>query len=213
MHQLGAISVLPLYAMQSASLVISNTARSNAISHGTPQIIQPATIGQPQNQTGPLTGGTYYDIGSNLTIYITLGDTAPAQPLHELLLLSKEQVHNHAALFGPTTPVPRRKHPELTQVVRAGFTYLVEPARAFVPGRPGLLWREFDVLTAWLYGYFRTMPNDRSCTFLLFRKVNLTTGQEVNLASGEIRPTKTRIAVDAASSGTARLRYLSLGTN
>lgn len=213
MHQLRAISVLPLYAMQCASLVISNPARSNAISHGTPHIIQPTNIVKPQNQTGPLTWGTYYDIGSNLIVYITLGDTAPAQPFYDLLLLSKEQVHHHAALFGPTAPVPRKKHPELTQVIRAGFTYFIEPTRALVPGRPGLEWQEFDVVTSWLYEYFKAMLNHRDCTFLLFRKINVTTGQEGNLAFGEIRPLNTRIAVDTASSGTARLRYLSLSTN
>lgn len=194
--------------MQSASLVISNTARPSAISHGTPHIIQPANLVQPQNQTGPLTWGTYYDIGSNLTIYITLGDTAPAQPFYGLLLLSKEQVHDHATLFGPTTPVPRKRRPELTQVVRAGFTYFIEPTRALVPGRPGLEWREFDVVTSWLYEYFRAMLNHRDCTFLLFRKINGTTHQEVNLAFGEVRPTNTRTALDTASSGTARLRQL-----
>lgn len=205
MHQLRAISVLLLYAviMQSASLVISNTPRSNAISHGTPHIIQPADIVPPQNQTGPLTWGTYYDIGSNLSVYISLGDTAPAQPFYNLLLLSKEQVHDHAALFGPTTPVPRTKHPELTRVIHAGLTYFIEPMRALVPGRPGLEWREFDVVTSWLYEYFRAMLNHQACTFLLFRKISVTTGQEVNLAFGEIRPVNTS---DTASSGTARLR-------
>ena len=193
--------------MQSAALVISNTPRPNAISQDTPQTIQPANLIQPQNRTGPLVWGTNYDIGSNLAIYITLDDTGPAQPLPELLLVAKQQVHDHAALFGPRTPVPRRKKsPELTQTIHAGFTYFINPTGAFVRGRPGLDWGEFEAVTSWLYEHQGMLLNHRDCTFLLFRKIGVTTGQEVNLAFGAIEPVNTTIAVDTTWSGTARLR-------
>ena len=197
--------MLLLYATESASLVLSNTARSNAINQGTPQ---PVNLIQPQNKTGPFTWGNelYYDIGSNLTIYITLGDTAPAQPVHELLILAKEQVHDRAARFGPITPVPRRKKArDLTHIVRAGLTYFIEPAPAFVRGRPGLEWGEFEVVTSWLYEHFTNVLKHRECTFVLFRRLSVTTGQEVNLAFGAIKPLDTTMVVKTTLSGATRL--------
>ena len=192
--------------MQSASLVLANTPSPNAINRGTPEIIQPANLIQPQNQTDPLTWGTYYDIGSNLTVYITLGNTAPTQALDELLLLAREQVHERAALFGPTTPVPfREKKSEMRQTVHAGLTYFIEPGRAFVPRRPGLQWGEFEIVTSWLYEHREVSLNHRGCTFLLFKKLSMTTGQQANLAFGAIKPLETPVAVDTTSKGTARL--------
>ncbi|CAD6592022.1 MAG: hypothetical protein ASARMPREDX12_005574 [Alectoria sarmentosa] len=175
------------------------------MNQNTPQILQPAYSIQLQNQTSPLTSGTDHDIGSNLTIYINLGGPAPAQPLYELLLLAKEQVRDRAALFGPTSRVPHRKaNPDLTQTTQAGLEYFIEPGRVLNPRHPGLEWGEFEVLTFWLYEYLWILLNHRECSFVLYRR-NVTTGQELNLAFGEIRPLETTAAVDAAPSGTAKL--------
>lgn len=187
MHQLRALSLLFLSAVQSASLVLSNMPRSNPIDQGTPPTLQLANLIQPQNQTGPLTWGTDHDIGSNLTVYITLGDPTPPQSLYELLVLAKEQVRDRAALFGSTTRVPRRKaNPDLTQTIYQGLEYFIEPGRVLNPRHPGLQWGEFQVLTFWLYEYLWISINHRECNFVLYRR-NETTGQEVNLAFGEIK--------------------------
>lgn len=199
--------------MQSASLVLANTniPRSNPINQGTPQILPPANLIQPQkNQTGRLTWGTDHDIGSNLTIYISLGDPCPPQSLYDLLILAKEQVRDRAVLFGPTTRVPHRKaNPELTQTTHAGLEYFIEPGRVLNPRHPGLEWGEFEVLTSWLYEYLWILFNHRYCNYVLYRK-NVTTGMELNLAFGEIKPLETTVAVDTTSSGTARLPAESL---
>ena len=208
MHQFREFSLLLLYATESASLVLSNTARSNALNQGTPNIIQPANLIRPQNRTGPLGWGNYLycDIGSNLTIDITLGDTALAQPVHELLTLAKEQVHDRAARFGLITPVPHRKKArDLTHIVRAGLTYFIEPAPAFVRGRPGLEWGEFEVATSWLYEHFTTLLKHRECSFVLFRTLSVSTGQEVNLAFGAIRPLDNTTVMKTTLSGATRL--------
>ena len=206
MHQFRSFSLLLLYATESASLVLFHMLRSNAINHGTPQIIQPANLIQPQNRTGLFTWGDYYDIGSNLTIYIILGDTAPVQPVHELLILAKEQVHDSAALFGPVTPVPHRKKTrDLTHIDRAGLTYFIEPVPAFVRERPGLEWGEFEVVTSWLYEHFVVLLNHRECNFVLFRRLSVTTGQEANLAFGGIKPLNSTMVVKTTLNGTTRL--------
>lgn len=205
MQHSRASYLLFLYAMQSPSLVLSNMPRSNPTNQGTPQTPQPANLIQPQNQTASRVRGTDHDIGSNLAIYIILGDPAPAQTLYQLLLLAKDQVQDRAALFGPTTLVPHRKaNPELTQTIYAELEYFIEPARVLNPRRPGLEWGEFEVLTFWLYEYLWILLNHQECTFLLFRR-NVTTGQELNLAFGGIKPVKLTAAVDATSSVTARL--------
>ena len=199
MHQFGALFLLLLHATQSASLVLSNTPTSNALYQGTPQIIQPANLVPPSNHTDRLIWGTNYDVGSNLTIYITLGDTALAQSLHELLQLATQQVHDRAAVFGPTKPVPsRKKEPNLTQTIRAGLVYSIEPSRALVPRRPGLEWGEFQVATSWLYEHVSVLSNRRECTFLLIRRISVSTGQEANLAFGAIKPLNISTKVDAA---------------
>lgn len=177
---------------------------------GTPQILQPANPIQLQNQSNPLAWGTDHDIGSNLTVYISLGDPAPAQPLYELLLLAKEQVRDRSALFGPTTRVPRRKaNPDLTQTIHGDLEYFIEPGRVLNPRRPGLEWREFEVLTFWLYEYLWILMNHRICNFVLYRR-NVKTGQELNLAFGEIKPFEIAVVADTASSGTASLPAESL---
>lgn len=214
MHQIRALFLLFLYAIQSASLVPSNTPRSNANYPGTAQVLQLANLIQPQNQSGSLTLGTYYDIGSNLTVCIILGDTGPAQSLYELLLLAKEQVHDRAALFGSKTTVPRRKKSrDLTQTTNAGLVYFIEPARAFYPSRPGLEWGEFEVLTFWLYEHLLVPLIYRNFSFVLFSRVNVTTGQEVNLAFGAIKPLNATMPLSNASSDDARLPVRALSKN
>ena len=206
MHQFTAPSsllllLLLLYATQSASLVLSNTPTSNPLYQGTPRLIQPANLIPPSNHTDHrLTWGTYHDIGSNLTIYLTLlGSTAPASSLHELLHLATQQVHDRAALFGPTKPVPyRKKERNLTQTVGAGLVYFVEPSRPLVPRRPGLEWGEFETVTSWLDGHLEVLLNGRACTFVLFRRLSVVTGQEVNLAFGAIKPVNDTVVVGTA---------------
>lgn len=196
MRQFRAPSLLYLYTIQCASLILSNMPRSNQIDQGTPEILQPTKLMQPQNQTGSLTWGTNHDIGSDLTVYISLGDAAPAQPLYELLLLAKEQVSNSSAHFGPTTLVPRHgANPGVTQVIHAGLKYFIERARVLNPRHPGLRWGEFEVLTFWLYEYLWISLNRRECNFVLFRR-NVTTGQELNLAFGSIEPLETTMGLD-----------------
>ena len=196
MHHFRALflPLLLLHASQSASLVLSNTPTSNALYQGTPQTIQPGNLTPPSNRSTDrltITRGTYHDIGSNLTIYITLGDTAvPAQSLHELLRLATQQVHHRAALFGSAAPVPHRKHERnLTQTVGAGgrLVYFVDPSPAFVPGRPGLEWGEFEAVTSWLYEHLSVVSTGREWSFVLFRRIGAATGQEVNLAFGAVK--------------------------
>ena len=198
--------------MQSASLISSNMPRSNP-NQGSPRLLQPANSIQPQNQSGPLTEGTDHDIGFNLIVYMMLDDPTPAQPLYELLVTAKEQVSDRAALFGLMTLVPSRKaNPELTQTTHAGLEYFIERARVLNPRNPGLEWKEFEVLTFWLYEYLWILLNHRLCTFVLFRR-NVTTGMELNLAFGGIKPLETTVAVDTISSGTARLPIVAGNTN
>lgn len=167
------------------------------------QILQPANSFQPRNQTWPPPWGTDHDIGSNLTIHITLRDPAPAQPLYELLLLAKRQVRDRAALLGPTTLVPRRKaNPDLTQTIHGGLESFIEPARVSNPRNPGLNWAEFEILTFWLYEYLWVSSNRRKCTFVLLR--HMPTGMELNLGFGGIKP------LESNSSGTATLPAKSL---
>lgn len=208
MHLIKALCLLLLSAKQSASLVASNMPRSNAINQGVPQIIRPANLIQIQaeNQTGPPTTGTYHDIGSNLTIYIILGDTAPAQAVYELLLLAKEQIHDRAAHFGPTNLVPRRqKRPDLTQTIRAGLVYYVQPSRIFNPRRPGLAWGEFEVATSWLFEHRFQYMNHRQCNFLLFGRISPLTGQELNLGFGAIELLNSTMTVKTVQSGAMKL--------
>lgn len=196
--------------MQSASLVQSNMPRSNPTAQSKKQNLPPTNLTQLQNQIGQLTFGTDHDIGSNLTIYITLGDPTPAQPLYELLLLAKEQVRDRAVLFGPTTLVPNHEaNPDLTQTTHAGLKYFIERSHVFSPSHPGLAWGEFEILTFWLYEYLWILLNHQECSFVLFRRY-VTTGQEVNLGFGEIKPLETTVAVNTTSSGTARLPAESL---
>lgn len=165
---------------------------------------------QLQTESDPLPWGTDHDIGSNLTIYIALGDPTPAQPLYELLLLAKEQVRDCAALFGPTTVVPHHKaNPDLTQTTHAGLKYFIEPSRVFSPSHSDLVWGEFEVLTFWLYKYLWILLNHRECNFVLFRRY-VTTFQQVNLGFGAIKPLETAVAVNTTLSGTARLPAESL---
>ena len=171
------------YAVQSASFESSNTPRSNPINQGTSQILQPANLVQPQNLTSSLPGGTYYGIGSNVTVYITLGDPVPPDDLDQLLKAAKEQVQDHVTLFGPQTPVPlrkKKKNRDLTQTFYHDLEYIIEPGPAYVPGRPGLEWGEFQVVTFWLYESLSSLLKHRACTFVLFR------GEGVNLAFGKI---------------------------
>ena len=205
MHQLGIFPLLLLCAIESASLVLPNKPRSNSIDHVTTQTIQPLNLIQPQNHPVPPPWGTNHDIRSNLTIYITLGETAPAQTVHELLFLAKEQVQNHTTQYGPTEPVPRPKfHPELTQLIHAGLIYNIEPTRAFVRGRPPLEWGEFEAATSWLYENSKVLLNHRQLSFVLFRKIGPSTGNEVNLGFGKIRWLNSTMAADATSSGVSR---------
>ena len=202
MHKLRALSLLLLCATVSASLVLSNTPRSNQINQGTPEVIQRANLIQPQTQTIPPPRGTYHEIRSNLTIYITLGDTAPPQAVSELLVLAKDQVHDDAAHLGPTNTVPRRNNTDgLTQIIHTGLKYFIEPTRAFVHGRPPLEWGEFDSATSWLYEHHEVLLNHRQCTFVLFRKIGATTGNEVNLGFGGINGLNTTMT---PASGTAK---------
>ena len=202
MHQLGTFSLLLLYAIESASLVLPNKPRSNSIDQGTTQIIQPLNLIQPQNHPVPPPRGTNHDIRSNLTIYITLGETAPAQSMNELLFLAKEQIHDDATQFGPTEAVPRAKfHPEMTQLIHAGLIYKFERTRAFVRGRPPLEWGEFEAATSWLYENSKALLNHRQLSFVLFRKIGVTTGNEVNLGLGKIAWLNSTMAADATSSG------------
>ena len=205
MHQLGSISLLLLCAIESASLVLTNKPRSNSIDQGTTQIIQPLNLVQPQNHPVPPPRGTNHDIRSNLTIYITLGDTAPTQTVYELLLLAKEQVHDHATQFGPTEPVPRPKlYPGMTQVIHSGLIYNIEPTHAFVRGRPPLEWGEFEAATSWLYENSKVLLNHRQLSFVLFRKIGVTTLNEVNLGLGRIAWLNSTTAADATSSGVSK---------
>ncbi|CAF9908818.1 hypothetical protein IMSHALPRED_007505 [Imshaugia aleurites] len=206
MHPVRPSSLLLLYATQSASLVLSNIPRSNPLNQATRQILQPANLLiQPQNQTGQLTTGTEHDIGSNLIVYITLGGSVPAEPLYKLLVLAKEQVHDRASLFGPTYQVPHHKaNPDITETIYGELQYFIEPGRVLNPRHPGLEWGEFEVLTYWLYEYLWILLNHRWCTFVLYRK-NVTTGMELNLGFGEIKPYEPTVAVDTASNGTAEL--------
>ena len=177
--------------------------RSNAVNEGALQIIQPANLIQAENQTGQLATGGYHDIGSNLTIYImTLEKTAPTQAIYELLLLAKRQIHDRAALFGPTNIVPRRqKRPDLTQTTRAGLVYYVQPSRIYNPRRPGLAWGEFEVATSWLFEHI----NHRQCHFLLFGRISQLTGQELNLGFGAIELLNSTMTVKAVQSGPIEL--------
>ena len=175
--------ILLPYAVQSAPLVSSNTPRSNPINQGTSQILQPATLIQPQNLTSSLLGGTYYEIGSNLTVYITPGEPVPPDDLDQLLKAAKEQVQDHATLFGPQTPVPlrkKKKNRDLTQTFYHDLEYIIEPGPAYVRRRPGLEWGEFQVVTFWLYESLSSVLKHRACTFVLFRK------EGINLAFGKI---------------------------
>ena len=177
------------YAVQSASLKWSNTPRSNPINQGTPQILQPTNLIQPQNLTSSLLRGTEYSIGSNLTVYIISGELVPPDDLDQLLKAAKEQVQDRATLFGPKTPVPlrkKKKNHHLTQTFYDGLEYIIDPGPALVRGRPGLEWGEFQVVTFWLYEYLSLLLKHRACTFVLFRKY-VTTGAEVNLAFGETK--------------------------
>ena len=205
MHQLGTISLLLLCAIESASLVLSNKPRSNSIDQGTTQIIQPSNLVQPQNHAVPPPRGTDHEIRSNLTIYITLGDTAPPQTVDELLLLAKEQVHDRATQFGPTKPVPRPKYyPEMTQLIHAGLIYNIKPTRAFVRKRPPLEWGEFEAATTWLYENSKVLFNHRQLSFVLFRKIGVTTGNEVNLGFGKIAWLNSTMVADATSRSVSR---------
>ena len=190
MHQLRSLlmSLFLPYAVQSALLDLSNTPRSNPMNQGTPQILQPANLIQPQNLTSSPPGGTYYAIGSNLTVYIILGEPVPPDDLDQLLKAAKEQVQDRATLFGPKTPVPlrrKKKNLNLTETLYDGLEYFIEPGPAYVPRRPGLEWGEFQVVTSWLYEHLSVSLKHRACSFLLFRKY-VTTG-EVNLAFGTIK--------------------------
>ena len=176
------LTLLP-YAVQSASLKLSNTPRSNPINQGTPQILQPLNLIQPQNLTSSLLGGTNYDIGSNLSVYIVLGDPVPPDDLDQLLKAAEEQVQDHATLFGPQTPVPlrkKKKNRDLTQTFYHDLEYIIEPGPAYVRRRPGLEWGEFQVVTFWLYEHLSILLGHRACTFVLFR------GEGINLAFGKI---------------------------
>ena len=205
MHQLGRFPLLLLCAIESASLVLPNKPRSNSIDQGTTQIIQPLNLIQPQNHPVPPPWGTDYEIRSNLTIHITLGDTAPAQTVNELLFLAKQQVRDRATQFGPTEPVPRPKRfLEMTQLIHAGLIYKIEPTRAFVRGRPPLEWGEFEAATSWLYENSKVLLNHRQLSFVLFRKIEVTTGNEVNLGFGKIAWLNSTNAADATSSGVSR---------
>ena len=205
MHQLGTISLLLLCAIESASLVLSNKPRSNSIDQGATQIIQPSNLIQPQNHPVPPPWGTDHEIRSNLTIHITLGDTAPAQTVYELLLLAKEQVHDRATQFGPMDPVPRPKqYPGMTQVIHTGLIYNIEPTHAFVRGRPPLEWGEFEAATSWLYENSKMLLNHRQLSYVLFRKIGVTTGNEINLGFGKITWLNSTMAADATSSGVSR---------
>ena len=183
--------ILLPFAVQSASLELSNTPRSNPINQGTPQILQPANLIQPQNLTSLLLGGTSYDIGSNLTVYITLGEPVPPDDLDQLLKAAKEQVQDHATSFGPQTPVPlrkKKKNRDLTQTFYHGLEYIIEPGPAYVPRRPGLEWGEFQVVTLWLYEHLSSFLEQRACTFVLFRK------EEINLAFGKISTLEAKVS-------------------
>ena len=206
MHQLGIISLLLLCAIQSASLVLPNKPRSNSIDQGTTQIIQPINLIQPQNHAVPPPWGTDHEIRSNLTIHITLGDTAPVQTVYELLLKAKEQVHDRASQFGPMQPVPRPKlFPEMTQTIHKGLIYNLEPTRAFVRKRSPLEWGEFEAATSWLYENSKGLLGHRQLSFVLFRKIGVTTGNEVNLGVGKIAwLNSTMMAADATSRGFSR---------
>ena len=181
------------------------------MNQGTPQLPNPADLLiQPQNQSSPLTSGTDHDIGSNLFVYLVLGDPAPIQPLYELLVLAKEQVSDRAALFGPTSIVPRRKaKPELTQTTYAGLEYFIDRSQVFSPLDPALQWKEFEILTFWLYEYLWILLNHQLCAFVLFRKKS-TTGRELNLAFGDIKALETTRVGHTTSSGSARLPAESL---
>ena len=197
MHQFRALFLLLLNTIRCASLILI----SNQINQGTPQILQPTKLIQPQIRSGSLRGGTDHDIGSDLTVYIILGHSAPAQTLYELLILAKEQVHNRTVLFGPTALVPRHDaKPDVTQVIHAGFKYFIDRARVLSPRHPGLRWGEFEVLTFWLYEYLWMSLNRRECNFVLFRK-NETSGRELNLGYGTIKPLETSMGLDTPSSG------------
>ena len=190
MHQLRALTILILlpYAVQSAPLELSNTPRSNPINQGTPQILQPVNLIQPQNLTSSLLRGTHYGIGSNLTVYITLDEPVPPDDLDQLLKAAKQQVQDHATLFGPQTPVPlrqKKKNRDLTQTLYHDLEFIIEPGPAYVPRRPGLEWGEFQVVTFWLYEYLSSSLKHRACSFVVFRKY-VATGEEVNLAFGKI---------------------------
>ena len=201
MHQFRALFLLLLNTIRCASPIPT----SNQINQGTPQILQPTKLIQPQNQNGSRIRGTNHDIGSNLTVYIILGDAAPVQTLYELLILAKEQVHNRAVLFGPTALVPRHHaNPDVTQVIHAGFKYFIDRARVLNPRHPGLRWGEFEILTFWLYEYLWVSLNRRECNFVLFRK-NETPGMELNLGFGTIKPLETTMGLDNTSSGIVRL--------
>ena len=205
MHQLGTISLLLLCAIESASLILPNKPRSNSIDQGTTQIKQPLNLVQPQNRPVPPPWGTDHEIRSNLTIHITLRDTAPAQTVDALLLRAKEQVHDHAGQFGPTEPVPRPKqYPGMTQVIHAGLIYNIEPTHAFVRGRPPLEWEEFETATSWLYENSKVLLNHRQLSFVLFRKIGVTTLNEVNLGLGRIAWLNSTTAADVTSSGVSR---------
>ena len=193
MHQLSALLMLFIlpYAVQSASLESSNTPRSNPINQGTPQIIQPANLIQPQNLTNSLLGGTSYDIGSNLTVYITLGEPVSPDDLDQLLKAAKDQVQDHANSFGPQTPVPlrkKKKNRDFTQTFYHDLEYIIEPGPAYVPRRPGLEWGEFQVVTFWLYEHLSSFLEHRACTFVLFRK------EGVNLAFGKISTLEAKVS-------------------
>ena len=199
MHLCIALLLFLLYAKQSASLVRSDAPTSN---DRTPQLIRPANLIQAENQNEPLKFGTYYDIDSNLTIYIILRNEIPTQPLNELLHLSKERIHHFAVLYGPSTPVPRgEKHSNLTQTISAGLVYFLEPSRALIPHRPGLEWGEFETTTSWLYEHRLTLLNHRECNFVLFRRISSVTGQDINLGFGVIKPLNSTMNAQTGSGG------------
>ena len=92
----------------------------------------------------------------------------------------------------------------MTQTIYGGLEYFIEPGRVLNPRHPGLEWGEFEVLTSWLYEYLWILLNHRLCNFVLYRR-NVTTGHELNLAFGEIKPFESTGAVDTTSSRNGKL--------
>ena len=103
------------------------------------------------------------------------------------------------------TPVPRPKYyPEMTQLIHAGLIYNIEPTHAFVRGRPPLEWGEFEAATSWLSANSEMLLNHRQLSFVLFRKIGVTTGNEVNLGFGKIGWLNSTMAADATPSGVSK---------